>query len=137
MTRPSLARDRADLLMSVPILKQGDILIASIQSALSDQDLVELRDQLASRVGQLRSHGVVIDVTALDVLDSFATRTIRGIAYTAKLRGADTVVVGIQPEVAFAMAQLGLALDGIATALDLEEGLALLHAGKGKRAIRK
>ena len=123
--------------MSVPILKQGDILIASIQSALSDQDLLELRDQLASRVGQLRSRGVVIDVTALDVLDSFATRTIRGIAYTAKLRGADTVVVGIQPEVAFAMVQLGLGLDGIATALDLEEGLALLHAGKGKRALRK
>ncbi|HEY3745969.1 MAG TPA: STAS domain-containing protein [Gemmatimonadaceae bacterium] len=123
--------------MSVPILKQGDILIASIQSALSDRDLVELRDELADRVGRLRSRGVVIDVTALDVLDSFATRTIRGIAYTAKLRGADTVVVGIQPDVAFAMVQLGLSLEGIATALDLEEGLALLHAGKAERARRK
>ena len=112
--------------MSVPILKQGDVLIASIQAALSDRDLVVLRDELADRVGRLRSRGVVIDVTALDVLDSFATRTIRGIAYTAKLRGADTVVVGIQPEVAFAMVQLGLSLDGIATALDLEEGLLLL-----------
>ena len=123
--------------MSVPILKQGDILIASIQAALSDRDLVQLRDELADRVGRLRSRGVVIDVTALDVLDSFATRTIRGIAYTAKLRGADTVVVGIQPEVAFAMVQLGLALEGIETALDLEEGLALLFARKGARAIRK
>jgi rsbT antagonist protein RsbS len=123
--------------MPVPILKQGDILIASIQSALSDQDLVELRDQLADRVGRQRARGVVIDVTALDVLDSFATRTIRGIAYTATLRGAVTVVVGIQPEVAFAMVQLGLGLDGIATALDLEEGLALLHAGKVERAVRK
>jgi rsbT antagonist protein RsbS len=123
--------------MSVPILKQGDILIASIQSALSDRDLVELRDELADRVGRLRSRGVVIDVTALDVLDSFATRTIRGIAYTAKLRGADTVVVGIQPDVAFALVQLGLSLEGIATALDLEEGLALLHAGKAERARRK
>lgn len=123
--------------MSVPILKQGDILIASIQSALSDRDLVELRDELADRVGRLRSRGVVIDVTALDVLDSFATRTIRGVAYTAKLRGADAVVVGIQPEVAFAMVQLGLSLDGINTALDLEEGLALLHAGKAERARRK
>jgi rsbT antagonist protein RsbS len=113
--------------MSVPILKQGDILIASIQAALSDRDLVELRDELADRVGRLRSRGVVIDVTALDVLDSFATRTIRGIAYTAKLRGANTVVVGIQPEVAFAMVQLGLSLDGIATALDLEEGMLLLQ----------
>ena len=112
--------------MSVPILKQGDVLIASIQSALSDQDLVQLRDDFADKVGRLRTRGVVIDVTALDVLDSFATRTLRGIAYIAKLRGAQTVVVGIQPEVAFAMVQLGLSLDGIATALDLEEGLAHL-----------
>jgi len=112
--------------MSVPILKQGQVLIASIQAALSDHDLVQLRDELAGRVGRLRARGVVIDVTALDVLDSFATRTIRGIAYTAKLRGADTVVVGIQPDVAFAMVQLGLSLEAITTALDLEEGLALL-----------
>ena len=112
--------------MSVPILKQGDVLIASIQSALSDQDLVQLRDDFADKIGRFRTRGVVIDVTALDVLDSFATRTLRGIAYIAKLRGAHTVVVGIQPEVAFAMVQLGLSLDGIATALDLEEGLAHL-----------
>src|SRR3954466_15976031 len=109
--------------MAVPILKQGDVLIASIQAALSDQDLVTLRDELSESIGRHRPHGVVIDVTALDVLDSFATRTIRGIAYAAKLRGAVTVVVGIQPEVAFAMVQLGLALDGSITALDLEEGL--------------
>ena len=112
--------------MAVPILKQGDVLIASIQAALSDRDLTELRDELADRVGRFRARGVVIDVTALDVLDSFATRTIRAIAYTAKLRGAMTVVVGIQPEVAFSMVQLGLTLEGVTTALDLEEGLALL-----------
>ncbi|MBW8831798.1 MAG: STAS domain-containing protein [Burkholderiales bacterium] len=110
--------------MAVPILKQGDVLIASIQSALSDQDLTQLRDDLAGQVGRQRSRGVVIDVTALDVIDSFATRTLRSIAYTAKLRGANTVVVGIQPDVAFAMVQLGLSLDGVATALDLEEALA-------------
>jgi rsbT antagonist protein RsbS len=113
--------------VSVPILKQGDVLIASIQSVLSDQDLVQLREDFADRVGRYRSKGVVIDVTALDVLDSFATRTLRGIAYVAKLRGATTVIVGIQPEVAFAMVQLGLALDGVATALDLEEGLDYLR----------
>jgi rsbT antagonist protein RsbS len=118
--------------VSVPILKQGDILVASIQAALSDQDLVELRDELAKRVGRFRSRGVVVDLTALDVLDSFATRTIRGIAYVTKLRGAETVVVGIQPEVAFAMVQLGLALDGVATALDLEEGLEVLRRPQGK-----
>lgn len=113
--------------MGVPILKQGDILIASIQAALSDRDLVQLRDELADGVGRLRSRGVIIDVTALDVLDSFATRTIRGIAYTAKLRGANTVVVGIQPDVAFGMVQLGLTLEDVATALDLEEGLVHLR----------
>jgi rsbT antagonist protein RsbS len=115
--------------VAVPILKQGNVLIASIQAALSDRDLTELRDELADRVGRFRARGVVIDVTALDVLDSFATRTIRAIAYTAKLRGAMTVVVGIQPEVAFSMVQLGLTLEGVTTALDLEEGLALLGPG--------
>jgi rsbT antagonist protein RsbS len=114
--------------VAVPLLKQGDVLIASIQAALTDQDLVRLREDVADRVGRFRSRGVVIDVTSLDVLDSFATRTLRAIAYTAKLRGANTVVVGIQPDVAFAMVQLGLALEGIPTALDLEEGLAQLDA---------
>ena len=112
--------------MPVPILKQGDILIASIQAALSDQDLVRLQDELSERVGRFRARGVVIDLSALDILDSFATRTMRNIAYTTRLRGAETVIVGIQPEVAFAMVQLGLTLEGVATALDLEEGFALL-----------
>ena len=112
--------------MPVPILKQGDTLIASVVAALTDEDLVQLRDDLAQRIGQVRARNVVIDVTALDVLDSFASRTLRGIAYTAKLRGAETVIVGIQPEVAMAMVQLGLTMEGVATALDLEEGLALL-----------
>jgi rsbT antagonist protein RsbS len=107
-------------------MKQGDVLIASLQEALTDRALLDLRDRLSEQVGRFRARAVVIDVTALDVVDSFATRTIRGIAYTAKLRGARTVVVGIQPEVAFAMVQLGLTLDGVATALDLEEGLSLV-----------
>ncbi|MGA0599251.1 STAS domain-containing protein [Caulobacter sp. KR2-114] len=113
--------------MSVPILKQGAILIASIQAALTDHDLLGLRDELAEKIGRLRARGVVIDVTALDVMDSFATRTLRGIAATARLRGAETVVVGIQPEVAMALVQLGLTLKGVPTALDLEEGLELLR----------
>ena len=112
--------------MPVPILKQGDILIASIQAALSDRDMVQLQNDLSERVGRARSRGVVIDLSALDVLDSFATRTLRGIAYATRLRGAQTVIVGIQPDVAFAMVQLGLTLEGVATALDLEEGIALL-----------
>jgi rsbT antagonist protein RsbS len=119
--------------MQVPILKQGGYLIASIQSVLSDSDLVQLRDNLAARVGTYRSRGVIIDVTVLDVIDSFATRTLRAIAHMLKLRGAETVIVGIQPDVAFAMVQLGLTLEGVGTALDLEEGLAYLD-DRTKRA---
>lgn len=109
--------------MPVPILKQGPYLIASIQSALTDSDLIQLRDALVGQVGSYRSRGVIVDVTALDVLDSFASRTLRDLAHMIRLRGAETVIVGIQPEVAFTMVRLGLTLEGVATALDLEEGL--------------
>jgi rsbT antagonist protein RsbS len=112
--------------VAVPILKQGDYLIASIQTALTDTDVFELRDDLLERAGTLRSKGIIVDVTALDVMDSFASRSLRAIAHMANLRGAQTVMVGIQPEVAFAMVQLGLTLEGVHTALDLEEGLAFL-----------
>jgi rsbT antagonist protein RsbS len=112
--------------MEVPILKQGPYLIASIQSALDDADLRALRDNLVARVGAHRSNGVIVDVTALDVMDSYASRTLSDIAHMTRLRGAETVIVGIQPEVAFAMVQLGLTLEGVATALDLEEGLDFL-----------
>ena len=112
--------------MQVPILKQRDYLIASVQAALTDADLLQLRDALVTQVGTFRSRGVIIDVTALDVMDSFAVRTLRDLAHMIRLRGAETVIVGIQPEVAFAMVQLGLTLAGVSTALDLEEGLAFL-----------
>jgi rsbT antagonist protein RsbS len=112
--------------MEVPILKLGGYLIATIQSALSDEDLLKLRRGLVERVVESRSGGVIIDLTALDVLDSFASRTIREMAHMIRLRGAETVIVGIQPEVAFAMVQLGLSLQGVSAALDLEEGLAYL-----------
>ncbi|MBI2816594.1 MAG: STAS domain-containing protein [Acidobacteria bacterium] len=112
--------------MRVPILKQGKYLIASIQSALSDYELLQLRDDLAAQVGKYRTRGVIVDVTVLDVMDSFAVRTLRAIAQIARMRGAETIIVGIQPEVAFAMVQLGLTLGQVETALDLEEGLALL-----------
>lgn len=121
--------------MAVPILKQGDYLIASIQAALTDADLLRMRDALVDQVGQFRSKGVIVDVTPLDVLDSFACRTLSDIANMIRLRGADTVIVGIQPEVAFSMVQLGLKLETVETALDLEEGLAFLQAQK-KRQIK-
>jgi rsbT antagonist protein RsbS len=89
---------------------------------------VELQQELAQRVTTTHANGVVIDVTALEVLDSFATRTLREIAQTVTLCGARAAIVGVQPKVGFAMAQLGLSLDGTLTALDLEDGLSLLHA---------
>lgn len=113
--------------MEVPILKQGDFLIATIQAALTDADLLQLRTALVQQVVRARSKGVIVDVTSLDVMDSFASRTLRDLAHMIRLRGAETVIVGIQPEVAFAMVQLGLRLEDVATALDLEEGVAYLN----------
>lgn len=119
--------------MSVPILKQGECLIASIQSTLTDADWRDLQQQLLERIGRFRSRGIIVDVTALDVLDSFATRILRSLVESTRLRGAQTVLVGIQPEVALAMVRLGLTgrFQDVATALDMEEGLALLAAPRG------
>jgi rsbT antagonist protein RsbS len=113
--------------MAIPILKQGATLIATLESEPTDSELAEFERALVLRVGTMRARSVVIDVTALEVLDSFATRTLREVAHAVRLRGADAVIVGIQPEVAFAMVQLGLSLDGTPTALDLEAGLELLR----------
>jgi rsbT antagonist protein RsbS len=113
--------------VQVPILKQGAYLIATVQSALTDEDLKQLRDTLVLQVSKVRARGVIVDVTALDVIDSFAIRTLRDVAYMIRLRGAETVIVGIQPEVAFSMVKLGLTLEGVATSLDLEEGLAYFN----------
>src|SRR3954454_461290 len=112
----------------VSILRQGPYLIASIHTALDDGQLLRFQHELVDRIGRDRAYGIVIDVAALDVLDSFGARTLRNLAESAKLRGARTVVVGINPEVAFAMVQLGMGLDSVDTALDLEEGLAVLDA---------
>jgi len=103
--------------VEVPILKQGAFLIATFQAALSDADLNQLRMGLVQQVVKLRSRGVIVDVTAMDVMDSFASRTLREIAHMIRLRGAETVIVGIQPEVAFAMVQLGLTLEDVTMAL--------------------
>jgi rsbT antagonist protein RsbS len=112
--------------MSVAILRQDDVLIASVLSDLSDSQVLALRDELTDRVGRFRARGIVIDVTALDVIDSFVARSLRSIAVTARLRGADTIVVGIQPDVAIAMVQFDLNLQPLQTALDLDEALAIL-----------
>ena len=108
------------------ILRQGPYLIASIHTALDDSQLVRFQQDLVERIGSDRARGVVIGVAALDVLDSFASRTLRDIGEMARLRGAVTVIVGIQPDVAFAMVELGMDTGRVRTALDLEEGLAEL-----------
>jgi rsbT antagonist protein RsbS len=113
--------------VDVPLLKQGPYLIASVQAALSDADLLLMRKAIVEQVVKRRSRGVIVDVTSIDVVDSFATRMLRDIAHMIRLRGAETVIVGIQPDVALAMVQLGLKLEGVTTALDLEEGLAYLN----------
>ena len=117
--------------MAVPILKHGDYLIASIQSALSDVEVLELRDEITERVGVTRARGVIVDVAGMDVIDSFVARSLQTIALTARLRGAETVIVGIRPDVAVAMVQFDMNLEPLRTALDLEEGLALLDQSIG------
>jgi rsbT antagonist protein RsbS len=117
----------------VSILRQGDTLVASVNTALDDSEMLRFRSDLVRQIGEHRARGVIIDVGALDVLDSFGSRTLRGIAEMARLRGAVTVVVGIQPDVAFAMVRLGMDMGLIATALDLEEGLAHLASVRGQR----
>jgi rsbT antagonist protein RsbS len=112
--------------MSVAILRQGDYLIASVQSDLSDSEVVELRQELAELVGRHRSRGLVIDVAALEVIDSFVARALRTIVLTVRLRGAETVIVGIQPDVAIAMVQFRLNLEPLRVALDLDSATALL-----------
>ncbi|MDQ3359178.1 MAG: STAS domain-containing protein [Actinomycetota bacterium] len=110
----------------VSILRQGPYLVASVHTALDDSEMVRFQHDLVEQIGQHRSRGVIIDVAALDVLDSFGSRTLSNIAAMSRLRGAITVIVGIQPEVAFAMVELGMSAGPVATALDLEEGLDFL-----------
>jgi rsbT antagonist protein RsbS len=113
--------------VEIPVLRQGSVLIATLQPAVPDVDLVRLRTALVQEVVRLRSRGLIVDVTAIDVMDSFASRTLQELAQMIRLRGAETVIVGIQPDVAFAMVQLGLRMEEVATLLDLEEGMAYLN----------
>lgn len=114
----------------VPILQQGSYLIASIQEELSDNDILNLQNRILEKVVSRRSTGVIIDVSSLDVIDSFGTRTLAEIASAVQLRGARMVIVGIQPEVALAMVLLGLTLDTVTTTHDLDAGIAVLNGAK-------
>ena len=119
----------------VSILRQGPYLIASVHTALDDTQMVRFREDLIEQIGRHRSRGVIIDVAALDVLDSFGARTLRTIGEVARMRGALTVIVGIQPDVAFAMVSLGMSTGTLVTALDLEEGLEYLDHHVTRRGV--
>jgi rsbT antagonist protein RsbS len=120
--------------MSVAILREGDYLIAAILSDLTDKEVVKLRGELTELVGRYRSRGLVIDVSALDVIDSFVARALRAIVLTVRLRGAHTVIVGIQPDVAIALVQFRLNLGPLRVALDLDAARTLLDQLTGGEA---
>lgn len=111
----------------VSILRQGCYLIASIHTALSDSQLIRLQEDLIDQIGRQRSRAVIIDVAALDVLDSFGSHTMRNITEMTRLRGAVPVIVGIQPDVAFVMVSLGIDTGSVHATLDLEEALSYLN----------
>ncbi len=120
----------------VSILRQGDTLVASVHTALDDSQMVRFQEDLVRQIGEHRARGVIIDVAALDVIDSFAARTLRALAEMARLRGAVTVIVGIQPDVAMTMVRLGMSMGAVRTALDLEEGLGHVAQLTGQPSTR-
>ncbi|MET7871846.1 STAS domain-containing protein [Streptomyces cyaneofuscatus] len=120
----------------VPVLRIGDVLLVSIQVDLEDQTVLNLQEDLAEQIVARAARGVVIDITAVEIVDSFVGRMLATIASISRLLDAETVVVGMRPAVAITLVELGLSLGGVRTALDLEKGLALLRrsaAGADRR----
>jgi rsbT antagonist protein RsbS len=117
----------------IPILKMGRCLLVTIQVDLLDQTALALQDDLSERIAATAAHGVLIDISALEVVDSFVGRILANISGIAGIMGATLVVVGMQPAVAITLVELGLSLDGVRTALDVERGMALLHADERSR----
>jgi rsbT antagonist protein RsbS len=112
----------------IPILKMGSFLLVTIQVDMHDRLALALQDDLGGRIVAEHAKGVLIDISSLDVVDSFIGRTISDIARMARVLDAHTVVVGMRPAVAITLVELGLALDGVRTALDVERGMDLLRA---------
>ncbi len=112
----------------IPILKIGDVLIASIQVALHDASAVQFKDDLLQQIHDTKARGVIIDLTAIDVVDSFIGRMIADIASMSGLMGAKVILTGLQPAVAITLVELGLELQGVLTALNLEKGLAMMQS---------
>jgi rsbT antagonist protein RsbS len=112
----------------IPILKMGDVLLVTIQVDLQDQSALALQDELASMIERTGANGVLIDISALEIVDSFIGRMLAGISGVARVLDATTVVVGMQPAVAITLVELGLSLDGVHTALNVERGMSRLLA---------
>jgi len=121
----------------IPIYKIGDILLVSIQIDLRDQDAVDLQDDLATRIATTGAHGVVIDISALELVDSFIGRMLSTTAAVSRVLDARTVVVGMRPAVAITLVELGLSLPGVETALDVERGLALISSHADRHDARQ
>jgi len=118
----------------IPILKMGVFLLVTIQVDMHDQLANTLQDDLTTKIAKERSRGVLIDISALDVVDSFIGRMIANISAMSRVLDAETVVVGMQPAVAITLVELGLPLEGVFTALNVEKGMALLHKRLEARA---
>jgi rsbT antagonist protein RsbS len=112
----------------IPILKMGPYLLVTIQVDMHDRLALALQEDLTERIAATRAHGVLIDISSLEMVDSFIGRMLGSIAGMSKVLGADTVVVGMQPSVAITLVELGLSLKGVRTALNVERGMDLLHA---------
>jgi rsbT antagonist protein RsbS len=117
----------------IPILKMGDLLLVSIQVDMHDQLALALQDDLTEKIAKTGAHGVLIDISAVEVVDSFIGRMIANIAGMARILDARTVLVGMQPAVAITLVELGLTLPGVQTALDVERGMALLRSAGARR----
>ena len=111
---------------SIPILKIGNALLVTIQVDMHDRLATQLQEDLTTKIVQHRTRGVLIDISALEIVDSFIGRMLANIASVSRLLDADTVVVGMRPEVAITLVELGLGLPGVKTALNAERGLALI-----------
>ena len=116
----------------IPIVRVRDVLIVTVREELTDQDALALQEDLGDTLAQTGAAGVLLDLSAVDTVDSFLGRVLNEIAQGSRLLGARTVVSGIQPAVAITLVELGLQLRGVRTALDPVKGLALLHRGLGR-----
>jgi rsbT antagonist protein RsbS len=115
----------------IPILKMGEFLLVTIQVDMHDRLAIQLQEDLTDRIAATRARGVLIDISSLEIVDSFIGRMLGNIAGMSKVLGADTVVTGMQPSVAITLVELGLSLKGVRTALNVERGMALLRVSLG------